>query len=105
MLAEPAFGGGIRSVKDMLGNYLKSEHKDLELLIEYGERLGNGAVFKRLGFLFEITAPDEAKAMEACSERLTKGSASLDPKLNNDKLVTRWRLWIPENWKRLEPVD
>lgn len=105
MLAEPAFGGGIRSVKDMLGNYLKSEYKDLELLIDYGQRLGNGAVFKRLGFLFEKTAPDEAEAIETCSQQLTAGNARLDSKLNNDRLITRWRLWVPENWKRMAPVD
>ena len=105
ILAKPAFGGGIRSVKDMLGTYLKSEYKDFELLIEYGERLGNGAIFKRLGFLLEKIAPNETKAMAACSERLTTGKARLDPKLNNNKLVTRWRLWAPENWKRMDPVD
>lgn len=105
MLVEPAFGGGIRSVRDMLRNYLKSGYKDLGLLIDYGERLENGAVFKRLGFLLEKTAPDEVETMEACSKRLTTGNASLDSKLNNNKLITRWRLWVPENWKRMEPVD
>ena len=105
MLVDPAFGGGIRSVKDMLENYLRSENKNLEQLIEYGERLGNGAVFKRLGFLLEKTAPDETKAIEECYKRLTAGNAKLDPKLNNIKLITRWRLWVPEKWKRMEPVD
>ena len=47
------------SVKYMLRNYLRSENKNLEQLIEYGEQLGNGAVFKRLGFLLEKKAPDE----------------------------------------------
>nr|MBC8362879.1 hypothetical protein [Candidatus Desulfatibia profunda] len=105
MLVAPAFGGGIRSVKDMLGNYLRSENKNLEQLIEYGERLGNGAFFKRLGFLLEKIATDETKAIEECYKRLTAGNAKLDPKLNNIKLITRWRLWVPEKWKRMEPVD
>lgn len=105
MVVAPAFGGGIRSVKDMLGNYLRSENKDLEQLIEYGERLENGAIFKRLGFLLEKIAPDETKAIEECYKRLTTGNAKLDPKLNNIKLITRWRLWVPEKWKRMEPVD
>lgn len=61
--------------------------------------------FKRLGFLLEKTASGEADAIKACSERLTTGNACLDSKLNNDKLITRWRLWGPENWKRMEPVD
>jgi len=105
MLVDPAFGGGIRSVTDMLENYLSSENKNLEQLIEYGERLGNGAVFKRLGFLLERKAPDEANAIEKCYKRLTTGNAKLDPKSNNIRLITRWRLWVPENWKRMEPVD
>lgn len=105
MMVDPAFGGGIRPVKDMLENYLRSENKNMEQLIEYGERLGNGAVFKRLGFLLWKTAPNETKAIEECNKRLTTGNAMLDPKLKNNKLITRWRLWVPENWKGIEPVD
>jgi predicted transcriptional regulator of viral defense system len=105
MLIGPFFGGGIRSVKDMLVNYMQSESKNLEQLIEYGKLLGNGAAFKRLGFLLEKTAPDEKKIIEQCRKSLTAGNARLDPKLNNDKLITRWRLWVPENWKRMEPID
>ena len=105
MLVDPVFGGGIRSVKDMLINFLQSENKNLDLLIEYSEKLGNGAVFKRLGFLLEKTAPDETNALEECRKRLTAGNAKLDPKLNNSRLVTRWRLSVPENWKEMEPLD
>jgi predicted transcriptional regulator of viral defense system len=105
MLVDPVFGGGIRPATDILGNYLRSENKNLDQLVEYGDRLGNGAVFKRLGFLLERKAPDEAKAIEKCYQRLTAGNAKLDPKLNNKRLITRWRLWVPENWKRMEPVD
>ena len=105
MLVDPVFGGGIRSVKDMLVNFLQSENKNLEQLIEYSEKLGNGAVFKRLGFLLEKIAPGESKILEQCHKRLTAGNAKLDPKLNNRKLVTRWQLWVPENWKEMELLD
>jgi len=100
MLSDPFFGGGIRSTKDMFVNYLRSENKNLDLLIEYAERLGNGAVFKRLGFIMEMIAPDETQIMDQCRLRLTTGNTKLDPKLSNEKLITRWRLWVPENWKR-----
>ena len=105
MLSNPVLGGGIRSVKDMFVNYLQSEKKNLEQLIEYGELLGNGAVFKRLGFLLEKIAPDETKTIEQCRLRLTTGNTKLDPKLSNENLITRWSLWVPENWKRLKQVD
>ena len=105
MLIDPVLGGGIRSVKDMLENYLSSENKNLEELIAYGEQMRNGAVFKRLGFLLEKLAPDETKSIEECYKRLTTGNAKLDLNLNNSRLITRWRLWVPENWKRMKPVD
>jgi predicted transcriptional regulator of viral defense system len=98
MLSDPQLGGGIRSTVDMLKNYLKSEKKDLALLLEYTSRLGNGAVFKRLGFLLEKFSPDDQEAIARCRERLTTGNAKLDPALETDKLVTRWRLWVPQRW-------
>lgn len=105
MLMDPGFGGGIRSVRDMLGNYIGGGNGGLELLIQYGEQLGNGTIFKRLGFLLEETVPNETEAIEECSKRLTAGNAKLDPRLSNPRLVTRWRLWVPENWKGKGPVD
>ena len=98
LLAEPRLGGGIRSVGDMLANYLRSEAKNLELLIDYAGRLGNGAVFKRLGYLLEQNAPNETAAIEQCAKRLTKGNTRIDPKLPAERLVSRWRLWVPEIW-------
>jgi predicted transcriptional regulator of viral defense system len=98
MLSDPQLGGGIRSTVDMFVNYLKSENKNMELLIEYAKRLGNGAVFKRLGFLLERFTQDEKSTMNTCQAMLTQGNAKLDPKLTADKLVTRWRLWVPQNW-------
>jgi predicted transcriptional regulator of viral defense system len=100
MLNEPRLGGGIRSTVDMFENYLKSENRDLDLLIDYSNRLGNGAVFKRLGFLLERSHPEEQAAIEACKSQLTKGRVKLDPKLEADKLVTRWRLWISQSWAK-----
>jgi predicted transcriptional regulator of viral defense system len=105
MLVDPVLGGGIRSVKDMLINYLRSENNNPDLLIEYADRLGNGAVFKRLGFLFEIIASGETEIVKQCRKRLTAGNAKLDPKLNNSRLITRWRLWVPENWKKMRQDD
>jgi hypothetical protein len=47
----------------------------------------------------ERLAPEEQEAIATCLSRLTKGRAKLDPGLGADKLVTRWRLLVPENWK------
>lgn len=97
MLNNPELGGGIQHVADCLGTYLgRSDRSDAQL-IDYAEALGNGAVFKRLGFLAE----PRAKALAAeCRTRLTQGNAHLDPALECTRLVTRWRLWVPEPWQR-----
>ena len=105
MLSDPRLGGGIRSIVDMLRNYLRPESKNLKLLMEYGERLGNGAVFKRLGFLLERYAPEEVNAIARCRTSLTTGNARLDPQLLGDRLITRWRLWAPEGWAKEGRVD
>jgi len=98
LLSDPQLGGGIRSTVDIFKNYLKSENKDMGLLIEYASRLGNGAVFKRLGFLLERFGPNEDRTIAACRSKITKGNSKLDPKLAAEKLITRWRLWLPQNW-------
>lgn len=97
LLDDPAIGGGIQHVADCLGEYFKRKDRNDRSLIEYGERLGNGAVFKRLGFLAEQRG-EEALTL-ACLERLTKGTVKLDPALECPKMVTRWRMWIPVRWK------
>ena len=100
MLNDPQLGGGLRSTVDMFRNYLNSEKKDLGLLVNYADQLGNGAVFKRLGFLLEKYAESAQDTIVQCRERLTMGNAKLDPALNAEKLVTRWKLWVPERWIR-----
>ena len=98
MLSDPQLGGGIRSTVDMFNKYLQSEMKNLDLLIDYADKLGNGAVFKRLGFLLERLLPDELITLERCQSRLTAGNAKLDPRLPADNLITRWRLWVPKGF-------
>ncbi len=97
MLDDPTIGGGIQQVADCFAEYLKRKDRNDRLLIEYGERLGNGAVFKRLGFLAEQRG--EKALAQACLDRLTKGTIKLDPPLDCPNLVTRWRIWIPDRWK------
>ncbi len=97
MLDDPAIGGGIQHVADCLDAYFKRSHRNDETLLAYGDRLGNGAVFKRLGFLAERSAAGES-LIQACRARLTKGNAKLDPALPCNRLVSRWRLWVPESW-------
>lgn len=99
MLAMPDTGGGIDHVADCLAAYQKMPSYDGSLLVRYAEQFGNGATFKRLGFLAE-THLHNPKLAAACRARLTQGYAQLDPSLPSNQLHTAWRLWAPKRWKR-----
>jgi len=105
MLSDPSLGGGIRSVADMLTVFFREQPTLAPKLIEYATRLGNAAVFKRLGFLLAASHPDERELIAACQRKLSAGYAKLDPRLTCDKLVTAWRLWVPASWKRTNGND
>ncbi len=102
---DPSLGGGIRPSIDIFRNYLDSASKNLRLLIDYGDQLGNRAVFKRLGFVLEKIAPAEHQFISDCKMRLSAGNAKLDPALPAQRLMTRWKLWVPRTWAERVPSD
>jgi len=77
-------------------NLTRADRSD-QTLVEYGDQLANGAVFKRLGFLVE-KRDDSAALIELCRTRLTAGNAKLDPALDCKRLVSKWKLLIPRCW-------
>lgn len=95
MLTNPALGGGIRHVAEMLTNLLRDQPKEVESLISYAAKLGIGSVFKRLGFMLQRDHPDQTGLIEVCRSNLSAGYAKLDPALPADRLVTAWRVWVP----------
>lgn len=97
MLDNPELGAGIQHVDDCLYIYCRSKDRDDHTLLAYADRLGNGAVFKRLGFLLERRS-ENAQLLDACRKRLTQGNAVLDSAFPCRRLVTRWRLFVPEGW-------
>jgi predicted transcriptional regulator of viral defense system len=98
MLADPEIGGGIQHVSDCLDRYLRKKESSGAQIIAYADRLGNGAVFKRLGFL-AARHPLGAEIAAACKTRLTKGYAKLDPALACPRVVSAWKLRVPDDWK------
>ncbi len=98
LLARPAAGGGIRHVAACITGYLGRDDADLSRVLAYADRLGAGAVFKRLGFLLERADRLEPNVREHCLERLTEGLAKLDPALASPRVVKRWRLRVPASW-------
>ncbi len=99
MLADPAIGGGIQHVADCLDVYLRRDDRDDRTLTDYAVRLGNGAVFKRLGFLAE-RFPGGTELARLCERHLSGGHAKLDPAQDGPLIVTKWRLRVPARWAR-----
>jgi predicted transcriptional regulator of viral defense system len=99
MLDDPAIGGGIRHTADCLKVYIERDDASGDELLGVAERLGNRAVFKRLGFLAE-RMPGQEELATACRERMSRGTAKLDPSASCPRLVTRWRLWVPPSWSQ-----
>lgn len=97
MLDNPAAGGGIRHVAGCLDAYLARDDADPSKLVEYAGHLGNGALFKRLGFLADRSG-NSPWLVEACAERLTQGYAKLDPAMSCPRVSRRWRLRLPDAW-------
>jgi predicted transcriptional regulator of viral defense system len=93
ILDDPGLGGGVRTVADIIHEYLGSRHRNDGLLVDYGDRLGNRAVFKRLGYLLEHSRVDAPALVEACLERRSAGLAALDPSVKSPgRIVRRWGL-------------
>jgi len=104
MFADPAVGGGIRHIAEMLDALLREHPKEALKLADYAAKLGIGAIYKRLGFLLQRDHPGQAALIEICREKLSTGYARLDPALPADRLVTAWRVWVPASeWREAEP--
>ncbi|MBI4311652.1 MAG: hypothetical protein HY681_07705 [Chloroflexi bacterium] len=93
MLDDPSIGGGIRHVADVLETYLSDDRRNDTLLVEYIRRLGNRAVFKRLGYLLETLGVDNASLLNACREGMSSGMSLLDPSASRSgPYLRRWNL-------------
>lgn len=93
ILDEPSNGGGIRHVVDVVDEYLRSSHRDDALLVTYGDRFGNRAIFKRLGYITETLGVDAPDLVVACTARMSRGISLLDPSAGpSGRILTRWNL-------------
>jgi predicted transcriptional regulator of viral defense system len=89
VLDQPHLAGGIRGVGDFLVRYL--EEHDPKTLIAYGDRIGSGAIFKRLGYLLETLALNQADLITQARSRLSTGISLLEPSApSSGPRVPRW---------------
>jgi len=93
---DPYIGAGLQHTIDSLRefNAAYNSKADYERLLVYADRFSNGALFKKMGFLAEILEFDKS-FIDECAKHLTTGYTYLDKTAANQKLITRWRLWVP----------
>lgn len=104
ILDEPRLGGGIRHSAAVLREYLSATHRNDKLLVEYGDRLGNRTVFKRLGYIIEALGLDARSLADACVARVSAGLTRLDPTVDaGGRVLKRWGLRVNVDLKREEP--
>ena len=97
---DPYLGSGLQHTIDCIGEYQRrfSDSASLDTLLGYAEQVGTGSLFKKLGFLAERLG-FVSSFVEACADRLTSGYAHLDKTAAEEKLVTKWRLWVPKGYE------
>jgi len=78
-LDDTTLGGGLRHTAEALKAYEEAPDAAWWRLVEYGDRLGNRTVFKRLGYLAETLGLAEDDLIQSCRERVSAGIGRLDP--------------------------
>lgn len=95
VLDDPSIGGGIRHVASALKAYWEGKDRDALRLIEYGDRLGNRTVFKRLGLLLETLGIGSEDLITACRSRVSAGLSALDPSVKSrGHILKRWNIRV-----------
>lgn len=97
MLNNPLAGGGLQHTVDCVKEYIKSKHFNPLRMIMYAQKMGNGVIFKRLGYLSEHFLGKDHELTLIGREEITKGPSYMDPSFKKGKFVRRWNLYVPDH--------
>jgi predicted transcriptional regulator of viral defense system len=85
----PQYAGGLPEIAKALQSAVSGDSPVLDLLLEYAERLKNGSLCSRLGYLLELLG-QPAGGLKASS-----GPARLDPgRTSRGQFNKRWQLYV-----------
>ena len=94
-LRNPELCGGIRTLFQMLREYVTGPEFNRENLLDDLRRFGNGAAWKRFGYLMEVARPEDRELFVTANSNLSAGNVKLDPSIaGRGRLLRRWRLWV-----------
>lgn len=94
-----------QTMVEIFESYLRSEHKNIDIIAQYAQKIPNRTTLKRLGFLLELLAPDEKALIEYCHKNISKGYSSLSTQSPCTQTIPRWNLKVPERLKEPQEHD
>ena len=102
-LQHPGFAGGITEVAK--GMWMKRDELKVDRLVDYAQRLGVGAVVRRLGYLLEHYSLADTQSLESLRSTLTASYLRLEPLLPTEgSFLARWRLQLNVTAEELDAV-
>lgn len=102
-LKQSEYCGGFSEVAK--GFWMRRDDIDRKKLVEYALRLDIGAVYRRLGYLFDLFDLEASREVEILRQKLTPTYAILDPILPDEgKFMARWRLRVNVSPEEIEAV-
>lgn len=100
ILDDPKLVGGMTIVYDIFKEYFDSEHCDLKKLLSYAEKMKNKTILKRLGFMLETKFDIFPEELKNLNKNISSGYSNYDPQLKCNVIIEKWKLQVPESWKR-----
>jgi predicted transcriptional regulator of viral defense system len=92
---EPGWVGGLRHLAEIFAAYRDSASASPAKLLASMAPAGNGAAYKRMGFLAEALWPAAPELVAAALRKKTKGVIRLDPGIpDRGRMNKRWGLWV-----------
>jgi len=102
-LKQPEYCGGLTEVAK--GLWMRRQDVNVNRLMRYANRIGVGAVIRRLGFLLETYELADAQELGPLRQKLTATYVRLDPLLPAEgKCLRRWRVQLNVDPEELRAV-
>ena len=86
---------GLQGFVDNFEEYLRSEHKNLDVLLDYVGQSLNRTLYKRFGFMIEKYEPTAMRHIDICLDHISKGPSKLSPNSTCEIYLKKWNMYVP----------
>lgn len=86
---------GLQGFIDIFEEYMRSEHKNLDILLDHVGQAMNRTLYKRLGFMIEKYEPTAVQQIDICLNHISKGPSKLSPNSPCDVYIKKWNMYVP----------